>query len=260
MSSPTCDFSMLTIDATPLNAECGRLLQKMLQHNACIRGLTLRHCVQDADVWRSVCAGPAANRHLERLDLTDEIDVPPGTVAVAALGGGPASSLKTFRVAPRKWSPREFDELVAALRVNTALQRVDIAQERGFPAEQLEPVLDLLRTYSFALQSVRMAARWLMPTRSYQSPIDELLQRNRLVRRVVERLEGRRVPHFPPGRVAGPDARVRHDPHPPVPLRAAREPGAVRGASCPRGGSGGGNAERAKEKPRPAAASVGRLS
>jgi hypothetical protein len=51
-------------------------------------------------------------------------------------------------------------------------------------------VLDLLRTYNFALQSVHMAARWLMLTRSYQIPIDELLQHNCFVKGVVERLEG----------------------------------------------------------------------
>jgi hypothetical protein len=111
-----------------------------------------------------VCEGAAANRHLGR-------DRRPA----------PTSSLTTSRA---------FDELVAALRVNTALQRVDIAQERGFPAEQREPVLDLLRTYNFALQSVHMAARWLMLTRSYQIPIDELLQHNCFVKGVVERLEG----------------------------------------------------------------------
>lgn len=180
---PAFSLQSLTIVATPLDAECSRILKTMLQHNVRLRELSLRRYGLDADGWRLVCEGAAANRHLDLLDLKDNIELPTGTV-LAALGS--PSTLSKIHVAPRIWTRRAFGEIVQALRVNAALTEVFLAQRCGFqPAPAV--VLDLLRTYNFTLRSVRVV-HGKDGTPTHEGPIEDMLRRNDGVRRTVEHL------------------------------------------------------------------------
>jgi hypothetical protein len=182
--NPTFSLESLTIVATPLDAECGRIVKTMLQGNVRLRYLYLQRCGLDADGWRLVCEGAAASRRLELLDLKDDIVLPSGTVA-AALDGG--SALTHLHVAPRMWSRRAFVELVEALRANTALEEVSLAQKGGFMPAQAGLALDVLRTSNFTLQNVHLVPR-KDGTGSHEGPIGALLRRNAGVRRAVEHL------------------------------------------------------------------------
>jgi hypothetical protein len=183
--NPAFSLDSLTIVATPLDAECGRILQSMLlQRNVRVRELSLRRCGLDADGWRLVCEGAAANRHLEHLVLKDDVVLPPGS-AVAALG--PESTLSKLRAAPRLWTRRAFVELVEALRVNTALHEISLSQKGGFKPAHADLVLNLLRTYNFTLRNVYLVPR-KDGTGSHEGPIGALLRRNAGVRRAVEHL------------------------------------------------------------------------
>jgi hypothetical protein len=161
---PALDMTMLAFESAPLTVECGRLLKAALGHNARLEELRLWYCGLDAEGKRLVCEGAGASRHLEALNFRDDVTVSAGAVA-------PASQLSPLIVLGRAWSPstpEAFAELVAALRVSTALTHGHLGQEGEFPDAHL--VSDLLRAYNFALPSIRLDPVRPGPTSAVATP------------------------------------------------------------------------------------------
>jgi hypothetical protein len=156
--NPSLDMTMLAFESTPLTVECWRLLKAALGHNVRLEELRLWYCGLDAEGMRLVCEGAGASKHLEALNFRDDVTVP---AAAAAPAVAPASQLSPLIVLGRAWPREAFAELVAALRVSTALTLAYLGQEGEFPDAHLVP--DLLRTYNFALPSIRLDPAWPGP-------------------------------------------------------------------------------------------------
>jgi hypothetical protein len=150
--------------------------------------LGIARCSLNSNECRLLFDGASESRTLASLSIveTEHLRVRACTLERAVVGFN--SSLRTLRVAAKRWTRSGIASVVRLLRTNDALESLDVSGERS---GELHAHIrtDLLSTYNFSLRYVPGAAE-----PEQQVEMDRLLDLNVRVRQDYDRLQGDEVP------------------------------------------------------------------